>query len=173
MIAYFDCFSGISGDMTLGAFIDIGVPVQWLKDTLSTIPLKGFDITTASIRRMGIHSTQATVSENDGKASRNYDEIKSLIDQSPLSEPVRATSLAIFEKIAVAEAGIHKRKVDEIHFHEVGGIDAIVDIVGAALCIEYLGIETIVASEIPLGKGFVSCRHGILPVPAPATLEFL
>jgi len=173
MIAYFDCFSGISGDMTLGAFVDLGVPVPWLKSTLSTIPLDGFDISTASIRRMGIHATQVTVAAGEERASRNYDDIKSLIGNAPLSDRVKETSLAVFEKIAVAEAGIHRRRVDEIHFHEVGGIDAIVDIVGAALCVEYLGIETIGASRIPLGKGFVSCRHGTLPVPAPATLEIL
>ena len=173
MIAYFDCFSGISGDMTLGAFINLGVPVEWLKDSLSTIPLDGFDITATSIRRMGIHAKQVTVIDLEGKASRNYGEIKDLIENSPLSESVKTRSLGIFEKIAVAEAQIHERKVDETHFHEVGGLDAIVDIVGAALCVEYLDIDRIVASKIPLGKGFVSCRHGILPIPAPATLAIL
>ena len=173
MIAYFDCFSGISGDMTLGAFINLGVPVEWLKDALSTIPLTGFDISTTSIRRMGIHADQVTVIDQENTASRNYGQIKDLIENSPLVEPVKTRSLRIFEKIAAAEARIHDKKVEETHFHEVGGIDAIVDIVGAALCVAYLGSDRIVSSKIPLGKGFVSCRHGILPIPAPATLAIL
>lgn len=173
MIVYFDCFSGISGDMTLGAFIDLGVPVEWLTETLSSLPLSGFKITKTSIHRMGIQANQVTVTEEDGGRSRNYADITALITQSPLSADVKETSLSIFKKIAVAEAGIHGRDVASVHFHEVGGIDAIVDIVGAALCVEYLGIDRIVASKIPLGRGFTSCQHGILPVPSPATLAIL
>jgi uncharacterized protein (TIGR00299 family) protein len=139
MIAYFDCFSGISGDMTLGAFLDLGVPVEWLKEQLGRLPAQ----------------------------------IRSLITNSPLSRNIKQMSRDIFERIAQAEAVIHGCAVDAVHFHEVGGIDAIVDIVGTALCMEYLGIKKVTASHIPLGKGFVSCEHGTLPVPAPATLGIL
>lgn len=173
MLAYFDCFSGVSGDMTLGAFLDLGVPVEWLKENLSRLPLTGFDVSVTPVSRSGIQAKSVRVLTEDEKASRDYAEIRHLLENGPLSSDVRAMSLKIFEKIAKAEAAIHGCSLDEVHFHEVGGIDAIVDIVGAALCVEYLGIESVFASEIPLGKGFISCRHGTLPVPAPATLAIL
>jgi len=173
MIAYFDCFSGISGDMTLGAFVDLGVPVDWIREKLSAMPLTGFDITAATIHRMGIHATQVTVSDGEDHPSRNFADIRQIIEDAPLPEPVVETSLAVFGRIAEAEAGIHNQEIEKVHFHEVGGIDAIVDIVGAALCIDYLGIERVTASPIALGKGFTTCRHGVIPVPAPATLAIL
>jgi uncharacterized protein (TIGR00299 family) protein len=173
MLAYFDCFSGISGDMTLGAFIDLGVPEEWLKDSLASLPLTGFDLTVKTVHRSGIHARQVRVDVQDIAASRDYTEIKSLILDSPLPGNVKNTSLDIFDKIAAAEAAIHGCPKEDVHFHEVGGIDAIVDIVGAALCVAYLGIEKIIASKIPLGTGFVSCQHGKLPVPVPATLAIL
>ena len=173
MIAYFDCFSGISGDMTLGAFIDLGVPVKWLKDTLRSIPLPGFDIAVSSVSRHGITAKSVHVYSEDNAGSRDYTEIRSLIEKSALSVLVKEKSLKIFERLANAESKIHGCPAEKVHFHEVGGIDAIADIVGAALCIEYLGIKRITASSLPLGAGFVSCRHGTLPVPSPATLEIL
>lgn len=172
-IAYFDCFSGISGDMTLGAFLDLGVPLEWLKDALEKIPLTGFDLSVASVSRNGIHAKSITVSVKDHTTSRNYAEITSMIKKSPLSPSVRQRSLNIFKRIADAEAGIHECPREAVHFHEVGGIDALVDIVGTSLCMDYLEIEKVIASKIPLGSGFVSCRHGTLPVPAPATLGIL
>ncbi|MCK4467700.1 MAG: nickel pincer cofactor biosynthesis protein LarC [Desulfobacterales bacterium] len=173
MLAYFDCFSGISGDMTLGAFIDLGVPVKWLKDTLCAIPLTDFDMTVSSVFRHGIKAKSINIHTDDNAKSRNYTKIKSLIEQSPLPEMVKENSLKIFERLANAESKIHGCPAEKVHFHEVGGIDAIADIVGAALCIEYLGIKRITASSLPLGTGFVSCAHGTLPVPSPATLEIL
>ena len=173
MLAYFDCFSGISGDMTLGALIDIGVPAQWLKERLQAIPLAGFDLVTGSTSRHGIDAVTVTVQVEDHKTHRNYGEIKSLIENSPLDASVRQMSLDIFERLADAEAGVHGVPKEKTHFHEIGGVDAIVDIVGAALGISYLGIRKVVASKIPVGTGFVSCSHGTLPVPAPATLAIL
>ncbi len=173
MIAYFDCFSGISGDMTLGALIDLGVPVEWLKQILESIPLSGFDVAVTGVSRNGIHAKRVQVDVENDAQSRHYADIRSLIEKSPLSTNVKKTSLDIFEKIAVAEAAIHDCPIEEVHFHEVGGIDAIVDIVGTALCVDYLKLEKIFASRIPLGNGFVSCSHGTLPVPAPATLKIL
>ena len=172
MPAYFDCFSGISGDMTLGALIDLGVPVKWLKETLENIPLTGFDLSLETVFRNGISAKNVYVHAQDC-TSKDYAQIKAIIRNSPLSANVQETTLEIFERIAVAEARIHGRSKEKVHFHETGGIDAIVDIAGTALCIEYLSINKVIASRLPLGTGFVSCRHGILPVPVPATLAIL
>jgi pyridinium-3,5-bisthiocarboxylic acid mononucleotide nickel chelatase len=173
MIAYFDCFSGISGDMTLGAFFDLGVPVEWLNDRLETIPLTGFEMLVETVSRNGIQSKSVEVRVKDDTTSRHYDDIKSIIEKSPFSFEVKQRSFDIFEKIADAEALIHGCPREKVHFHEVGGIDALVDIVGTALCTDYLEIDSVIASPIPLGRGFVTCQHGILPVPAPATLGIL
>ena len=159
--------------MTLGAFIDIGVPLTWLKDSLEKLPLKDFDISVESISRNGIKAQNVNVLTKDNVKSRHYSEIKDLVKNSPLSQDVKQKSLEIFEKLATAEAEIHGQLKEKVHFHELGGIDAIVDIVGSALCLEYLGIKKVIASRIPLGTGFVSCQHGTLPVPVPATLSIL
>ena len=173
MIAYFDCFSGISGDMTLGAFIDLGVPVKWLKDSLEKIPLSGFDISVDTVSRNGIQAKSVNVRVQDDVTSKDYLKIKSILENSGLTSTVKQRSLDIFEKIAVAEAVIHGCPKEKVHFHEVGGIDALVDIVGTALCVDYFKITRITSSKIPLGRGFVSSQHGTLPVPAPATLGIL
>jgi len=173
MIAYFDCFSGISGDMTLGALVDLGVPIEWLKDQLSRIPLENFDVTVTAVHRNGVHAKLVRVEAFDDKISRNFSQIRSLIENSPLTDRVKSNGLQIFRKLAEAEAHIHSCSVEAVHFHEVGGVDAIVDIVGTALGLEYLAIKKIIGSPIPLGKGFVTCSHGKLPVPAPATLGIL
>ncbi len=173
MLAYFDCFSGISGDMTLGALLDLGVPVDWLKERLQDLPLDDFDIVARPVQRHGIHAASVQVHVLNSEMSRNYSDIRALIENSNLQDAVKSTSLAVFKRLAEAEARIHRCPLDQVHFHEVGGIDAIVDVVGTALGIDYLGIEKIVASPLPLGKGFVACSHGKLPVPAPATLGIL
>lgn len=173
MLAYFDCFSGISGDMTLGALIDLGVPVDWLKEGICNIPLKDFDMSVSSVSKNGIGAKRVEVKAADSSITRDYSQIISLISNSPLSANVRERSIAIFEEIAAAEAEIHGCPKEKVHFHELGGVDSIVDIVGTALCIEYLGITRISASRIPVGSGFVNCRHGIIPLPAPATVSIL
>lgn len=172
-IAFFDCFCGISGDMTLGAFVDLGVPAKYLENELYNLPLGGFTIETDSIFRNGIKAQKIFVAVSEPAKSRNYAQIKTLINQSALSEKVKQLSLDMFKRVAVAEAGIHGSALEKVHFHEVGGIDALVDIVGTALCIEYLEIEKVVASRVPLGRGFVNCSHGTIPVPSPATLAIL
>jgi uncharacterized protein (TIGR00299 family) protein len=173
MLAYFDCFSGISGDMTLGALIDLGVPLKYLEDRLNSIPLTDFNLTVTPVHRNGIRAMSVVVGMVDDQTARNFSDIRSLIVNCPLSERIKSTSLQIFKRLAASEAHIHSCSTEEVHFHEVGGIDAIVDIVGTAICLDYLGIERIIASHIPLGKGFVTCSHGKLPVPAPATLDIL
>ena len=173
MLAYFDCFSGISGDMTLGALNDLGVPLPWLKEKLIQMPLTGFNITVETVTRNGISAKLINVVVDKDQNSRDYNQIRSLIQNSPYSDFVKKTSLDIFERIAEAESQIHDCHKEKVHFHEVGGIDAIVDIVGTALGIEYLNIDRIIASKIPLGNGFVDSMHGVIPVPSPATLLIL
>ncbi|MFC1798193.1 nickel pincer cofactor biosynthesis protein LarC [Thermodesulfobacteriota bacterium] len=173
MIAYFDCFSGISGDMTLGAFVSLGVPIEWLEKQLHSIPLPEIELTTEPISRHGISANQVNVHAKSSAKARDYNSIATLIKNSPLHSTVKAKSLDIFDRLATAEAHIHGRPKGKVHFHEVGGLDAIADVVGTALCIEYLKIDQVIASAIPLGKGFVECSHGTLPVPAPATLAIL
>lgn len=173
MLAYFDCFSGISGDMTLGAMVDLGVPIEGLIDQLRRLPLENFDIKVTPAQRNGISAKFVKVEAFDDQAARNFSQIRALIENSPLTDWVKSTSLQIFQKLAEAEARIHSCSIEAVHFHEVGGIDAIVDIVGTALGLEYLAVKKIIASPIPLGKGFVTCSHGKLPVPAPATLGIL
>jgi hypothetical protein len=172
-LAYFDCFSGISGDMALGALVDLGVPAAWIRESLRVLPLDGFDIQARTVMRHGIAAVQVTVETAEDHHHRHYDHIQALIEKSPLSDRVKRNSLAIFERIAEAEAKIHGCPKESVHFHEVGSMDAIVDVVGSCLAMEYLGIDTVMASALPLGRGFVTCAHGILPVPAPAVIEIL
>lgn len=172
-LAYFDCFSGISGDMTLGALVHLGAPTAWLKESLRTMPLEGFDIQARTVMRHGIEAVHVTVETTEDHHHRHYAHIQALIEKSPLSDRVKRNSLSIFERIAEAEAKIHGCPKESVHFHEVGSLDAIVDVVGSCLAMEYLGIDTIIASALPLGRGFVTCAHGVLPVPAPAVLEIL
>ncbi len=173
MLAFFDCFSGISGDMTLGALIDLGVPVEWLREALKKIPLTDFKLFVEPTSRKGISAKRVVIHEQEHIKSRDYTQIKSLIEHSTLSIKAKKLSLDIFDKIATAESRIHDQPKEKIHFHELGGIDSIVDIVGTALCIEYLDITKIISSRIPLGTGFIQCEHGTLPAPAPATLSIL
>ena len=173
MIAYFDIFSGISGDMTLGALIDLGVPVDWLQSQIQTILFPEFEINTEAIQKNGISAQNLFVKSLSKDHARNYQQIKKIISQSNFSKKVKEDSLSAFEKIANAEAKIHSQNIENIHFHEVGSVDAIVDIVGTFLCIEYLDIDKIYSSKISLGSGFIECSHGVLPVPAPATLAIL
>ena len=172
MIAHFDCFAGISGDMTLGAFVDQGVPVKWLEETLKANLLTDFDLVVTAISKMGITAQKMNVISKS-QVQRDYATIREMIGRSSVNGMVKDLSLEMFEKLAVAESKIHGCPKDHVHFHEVGGVDAIVDIVGTCLCVNYLGLKKISASKIPLGNGFVNCSHGKLPVPAPATIEIL
>ncbi len=175
-IAYFDCFSGISGNMILGAFVDIGVSASWLESKLLSMPTfknKSFGILSSEKKRNGISSIHISVKTYENEESRNFEKIKLIISKSAFSSFVKEKSIAVFQKIASAESKIHLEKPNDVHFHEVGGIDAIVDVVGSFLCIENLRIDRIYASEIPLSRGFVRCFHGNLPLPAPATLAIL
>jgi len=172
MIAYFDCFSGISGDMTLGALLDLGLQVSVLDEMIHALNLKNTSIEKKSTTFMGISGTQAIV-HTGASPIRHFSDIRELITKSALSQHVRAQSIAMFEKLAEVEAHIHGCNIERVHFHEVGAVDSIVDIVGTACGLEALGIDHIVFSSLPMGTGFVDCQHGRLPIPAPATVNIL
>ncbi|CUS82672.1 hypothetical protein JGI7_00634 [Candidatus Kryptonium thompsonii] len=174
-IAYFDAFSGISGDMTIGAFVDAGVDFEELKSEIQKLNLKNYEIGVRKIVRHGISATKFDVMVKEREhGHRHLADIFEIIDRSSLSEFVKQTSKKIFTTLAQAEAKIHNTTIDEVHFHEVGAIDSIIDIVGASICIEKLGIEKIFVSKVPLGSGgFVQTQHGKMPIPSPATVEML
>jgi uncharacterized protein (TIGR00299 family) protein len=188
---YYDCFAGISGDMNLGAMIDLGVDADFLRAELSKLPVSGYELQCRRDQRRGLYGTKVDVILHDHvhehdhvhrheqehthhhDEHRDYGDIKRLIAGSGLSASVKDLSLKIFAKIAEAEGKIHGVAPDEVHFHEVGAVDSIVDIVGAAICREALGVDEVIASSVELGSGFVKCEHGTFPVPAPATAEIL
>lgn len=170
---FLDCFSGISGDMLLGAFVDLGVPVDWLKANVMRLPLSDFDIVAENMTTHGIQAVKVDVKSLDHRTHRHYGDIRALVADSPLAPQTKKTCLNIFERLAEAEAHIHGCSKEAVHFHEVGAVDAIVDIVGTSLCLQYLGVEQVVCSALPMGRGFVHCQHGVLPLPAPATMAIL
>lgn len=180
-VLYYDCFAGISGDMNLAAMLALGVDESHLRTELAKLNLsEEFEFKVTSDSKCGIHGTRVDVNlkEREGHhhhhhAHRNLSDIQAIISDSTLSNPVKTTALAIFTRLAKAEAHVHNCTMDEIHFHEVGATDAIVDIVGAAICFHTLDIEEVHCSSIELGGGFVTCAHGTIPVPAPATVELL
>ncbi|MBL7115475.1 MAG: nickel pincer cofactor biosynthesis protein LarC [Kiritimatiellae bacterium] len=172
-ILYYNCFAGISGDMHLGAMLDLGVPVDHLIGELKKLHLDGYEIKVSTDKRQGIAGTRAEVITRESHHHRGLHAISDIINQSSLSDTIKASSLDIFHKLAEAEASVHNVEIENIHFHEVGAIDAMVDIVGAAICIDYLKPDFIYSSPIELGGGFAECAHGTFPIPAPATVELL
>jgi len=172
-VAYFDCFSGVSGDMILGAMIDAGLDVHKLETELRKLHLSGFELRTEKVTRKGISGNRFEVVIDESQNERNFNDIAEIIDQSDLAEDIKASSKHIIGELAVVEAKIHNKNLDEVHFHELGALDSIVDVVGAVLGLKMLRIERVYVSKINTGTGFVNCRHGTLPVPAPATMEFL
>ena len=224
-ILYYDCFAGISGDMNLGAMIDLGVDAGYLVGALQKLKLEGYEIRVSEQQRKGITGTRVEViltgdehrhehghdnehhehshghhhhhgtfsiferlkrriipeyyqaleneREHEHHGHRNLNDIEKIIRESDLSDKVKTMSMDIFRMVAQAEAKVHGKSLEEVHFHEVGAVDSIVDIVGAAVCIEYLAPDRIIASPVEMGGGFVNCAHGTFPVPAPATLEIM
>jgi uncharacterized protein (TIGR00299 family) protein len=173
MIAYLDCFSGISGDMLLGALVDVGLAIEDLRTDLAKLPLEGYDVVAERVMKGGIEGTQVTVKTTGDHGHRGLPDILEIINGSELSSAVTGPAQRIFERLAEAEARVHGHSVEEVHFHEVGAVDAIVDIVGACCGLQRLGVENVYASPLPLGGGWVDSAHGRLPVPAPATVELL
>lgn len=172
-LAYFDCSSGISGNMVLGAILDAGLELDTLKEALAELKVSGYEIEARKVRRQGLAGTLVDVRTLEGEVERHLGDILKIIGESDLPEDVKERAEAIFTRLAEAEARVHGVNVEEIHFHEVGGLDAIVDVVGSIIGLKLLGIEEVYSSPLHLGRGFVECAHGLLPVPAPATLELV
>ncbi len=172
-IAYFDCFSGASGNMILGALIDAGLDANLLKLELSKLNISGYQLLAQQTEKMHIAGTYVDVVLETEQPERHLADIVEIIQTSSLSKSTKDKSIAIFNRLAIAEAKVHRTTPDRIHFHEVGGVDAIVDIVGSVIGLEKLGIEQVYVSAFPAGHGFVKCAHGRLPLPAPATMELL
>lgn len=171
--AYFDCISGISGDMVLAAFIDMGMDVDYLNCELKKLDIGDFSLDLRKIKRSDISATQLKVKSAESKHNRNYAIIEEIINGCSLSENIKEVSKRIFYRLAEAESKVHNKPIDGVHFHEVGAVDSIIDIVGSIICIDYFGIKKIFSSPVKLGSGFVKSSHGLLPIPAPATVELV
>jgi uncharacterized protein (TIGR00299 family) protein len=172
-LAYFDCFSGISGDMTLGALVDAGLPVDHLRRSLQGLQVSGWQLSAEKVWKNGMSSTYVKVQTEDQSKHRSLSAILEILQKSQLADPVRQRAAAIFTKLGEAEASVHDVPIEKIHFHEVGAVDAIVDIVGACIGFDALGIEKFACSPLNVGGGTAKMAHGILPVPAPATAKLL
>jgi uncharacterized protein (TIGR00299 family) protein len=173
-IAYFDCFSGASGDMILGSLIDAGLSSHRLKEELTKLRIPTIRLKVKKVQKGGISATQVIVEgRGEKKPHRNLKEMLKIIDRSGLASELKEKSKEIFQRIASVEAKIHRKPIDQIHFHEIGGLDSIIDIVGSVWGLRQLGIDEVHVSKVNVGTGFVKCEHGILPVPAPATLALI
>jgi uncharacterized protein (TIGR00299 family) protein len=173
-ILYYDCFSGISGDMNLGAMIDLGIEEQFLLSELGKLKLEGWKLVVEKDQRHGISGTKVTVRQTRHEHHhRHLSDIEKIIRNSSLDEATKELSMKIFMKVAFAEASVHGIPVEKVHFHEVGAVDSIIDIAGAAICFNALKVDEVHVSVVELGGGMVKCDHGKLPVPAPATAEII
>jgi uncharacterized protein (TIGR00299 family) protein len=186
-ILYCDCFSGISGDMFLGAMLDAGLPVEYLDEQLKLLNLPEFQGVTANRVHKGalaatllqlhihehVHDKDSDHHHQHHEHHRHLSDIRNLIESSQLSAAIKKTSLLIFQKLAEAEARVHGSTIEEVHFHEVGAVDSILDIVGAAIALDYFNIQSVFSSALPLGSGQVETQHGLLPLPSPATMELI
>jgi len=172
-VAFFDCFSGISGNMALGALLDCGLPADAFRAELDKLGLRGYRLEIREAQKTGLRGLFVDVRVEETQPHRNLKDIEEIIGSSSLPERVRERALTVFRKLAQAEARAHGEPVEKIHFHEIGAVDAIVDVVGSAVCLELLGVEKVYSSAVHIGAGTVQTAHGLLPVPAPATAELL
>jgi len=170
---YLDTFSGISGDMVLGLLVDLGVDLQLLEQELAQLPIFGYKLEVKREQRHGIEGCRLQVHCDESHHHRSWSTIDSMLAESALGEPVKQMSRNFFRRLGEAEAKVHGIDIDRVHFHEVGAVDAIIDLVGTAVGLKLLGIERVLCSPLPLSRGMSRCTHGALPLPAPATLEIL
>ena len=171
---YLDCFAGISGDMTVGALLDLGVDVEEMKRQLATLGLSGYEVSVERVKRGGFAATKFTVLVDEARQPhRHLSDIVALIAGSKLSDASKARSIQVFARLAEAEAKVHGATKESVHFHEVGAVDSILDIVGAVVGLELLGVETIYSSPLRVGHGTIKVAHGLLSIPAPGTAELL
>lgn len=171
--AYFDCFSGISGDMILAALLDAGLDETSFRAELAKLPDIEFDLQISKVVKHGITASDVDVIIYEDHHHRRLKDIEDIINRSGLSDSIKSGAIGVFRRLANAEAKVHGTTPDEVHFHEVGAVDAIVDITGSIIGLEMLGIEKVYASPLPMGHGFVKAAHGMIPIPAPATVELL
>lgn len=172
-VAYFDCFSGISGDMTLGALVDAGCPLDLLRGKLEGLEVPGWQISSEKVWKNGMAATCVRVKTEDTQKHRSLTTILGILEKSNLHAQVKGRASAVFQKLGEAEATVHDVPIDKIHFHELGAVDAIVDIVGACIGFQELGFEAFACSALNVGGGTAKMAHGVLPVPAPATARLL
>jgi uncharacterized protein (TIGR00299 family) protein len=173
-VAFFDCFSGASGDMLLGSLVDAGLPVEELKADLARLGIGGFEIAAEVVTRHGLTGTQLRVIVEPGeRPARTLPAIQQILDRSRLPVSIRDRSLRIFHRLATAEATVHGTTIDQVHFHELGAVDTLVDVVGFVCALDRLEIHAVYSSPLTLGGGTVMTEHGRLPAPAPATLALL
>jgi uncharacterized protein (TIGR00299 family) protein len=172
-LAWFHCFSGVAGDMALGALLDAGADVDVVRDALARLPVSGWSLDVETTQRCGIRATRAVVTVENQDHHRTFAEIRALVSAANLPEPVSVNSLAVFHALAEVEGRIHDRPAEAVEFHEVGSVDAIVDIVGTCAALHALGVDGVHASRIAVGHGTVRGAHGLLPNPAPAVVALL
>ena len=173
-IAYFDCIAGVSGDMLLGALVDGGLPLESLQDQLAALNLGGeFELKAYQVSKNGFGATKLDVVVHEHQHGRHLAEIEAILHKSSLPGTIQEKSSSIFRRVAEVEAGIHGLPVEQVHLHELGGVDTMVDVVGTLVGLEELGVEQVYASPLPLGRGFVKGAHGQIPLPAPATIALL
>lgn len=171
--AYFDAFSGLSGDMIVGAIVDCGADFAQFERAIKSMPLSGYRLSTRRKVVSGISALKFDVAVKQPQPHRHHDDIRRMIEASPLASTVRQRALAIFQVLAEAEAKVHNTTPEHVHFHEVGAVDSIIDVVGTAWGLDALGVGEVLVSPLPMGTGFARSQHGVIPVPAPATAELL
>ena len=169
--AYFDCLFGVSGDMILGSLVACGVPLDHLGNELGKLGVDGFELKESKVSRSGISAVHVDVKTKPQHEHRHLGQIKNIIESSTLSGRIKEKAVRIFTRLAGAEANVHGTTPEKIHFHEVGALDAIIDVVGTCIGLEYLQVDTVVSSPLSFGTGTVTCEHGVMPVPVPAVVE--
>jgi uncharacterized protein (TIGR00299 family) protein len=172
-LGWFHCLAGASGDMVLGALVDAGVPLATLQEAVDGLPVERIALTAQGVTRHGLGATKVDVAVPNTSVVRTWGNVRELLEKADLSDPIRDTALAVFERLAQAEARVHRTTPDLVHFHEIGALDALADVVGAAAGIHALGLDMICASSVATGMGMTRGEHGLVPVPGPAVLELL
>ena len=172
-VGWFHCLAGASGDMMLGALVDAGVPVDVIQDAVDSLGVERVEITVGEVTRHGLGATKVDVRVTRSTVIRTWPHVKQLLEGASLALPVRQRALQVFERLALAEARIHRTSPDLVHFHEIGGLDAFADIVGTAAGLHHLGLDAVHASPVATGMGMTRGEHGLIPVPTPAVLELL
>ncbi len=172
-VMYFDCSAGAAGDMILASLLDCGASLEKIKEKLSMLPLGGYEIKTFKTRKKGLAALQFQVIITEQQPPRHFPQIKAIINSSTLPDKVKEQSLAIFQTLARAEARVHGIAEEKVHFHEIGGVDSIIDVLGTIIALEMLEVDLVYASYLPLGRGWTVAGHGKIPLPAPATMEII